>query len=233
LTGSDYRPHAPAPSARLKLDPAQLLSYGEALESDDPFLHARFNHECVHYVECMREYVDRVDALLEQMAGDHGEDYYGMYTHMIPDHHWKAAIIHIYSVFEQKICEACVIAETTLGLPPFQPKRKGSPVGNAERYLEVHTPFPAKITAGQWSDVHQIRRIRNVLVHGGFDLEHANFALLSSYADQTKKFKVYPAKLVISAATVSLVLEKLGEPLCVLGEGVIGMKEKRVGDRPF
>jgi hypothetical protein len=182
--------------------------------------HSRFYFECLNFAEAAKEYVSRVDRLLDEMAEAHGEDEYGLYTKMIPSLHWTATAIYIYANLEQRFTEACEIVKATKSLDLTCSKFQGQGIPRAKLYLVDYAKLHLKITKDVWEHVALLGKLRNSLVHGGFSAQHENYAPLSAYAARTSAFRVSGDSIVVTRKTVEHALSVVAGVLDRLGEAV-------------
>lgn len=179
-----------------------------------------FHFECVHFGEAAKEYAKHVSVLLDGLAESAGEEYYGLYTRVIPPLHWAATSIYVIAMIEQKFNEACDIAQSFKGLPSrFSDEKfsKNKGIYRARDYLINYAKITLEISTVEWGHATKLTELRNALAHGG---SREKLKKLEAYQRKTDAFILGRDDIYATSETVdhvirhgSIILENLGRSI--------------------
>lgn len=191
-------------------------------ESLNVFALPRFKFDCGHFGEAAKEYSASVDALLDQLAEAGGEEYFGIYTQVIPSLHWSATTIYFVAMIERKFTEACSIVQSSLGLPlsVSDPQFTGKGVRRAKKYLRDYAGVDLQLTAEDWDHLTNLVRLRNILAHGG---SYAKLKELEPYCFKTTAFVLTSTGVNATSKTAQHVIEHGSEILNRLGNSIFNI----------
>jgi len=183
----------------------------------------RFHYECVHFTEAAKEYVKKVDGLLNEMAEAYGHDDYGLYTSTIPTLHHSATIIYLYAILEQQFNEASSIAKIINNLDLAFNKFQGQGITRSKFYLQDYAKIKISLSDDEWRHVSMIGLLRNSLAHGGSIKDSPNLKPLEQYRIETGRFSIGETAIYVDRTTVDFVLDKITIALARLGEAIFAL----------
>lgn len=192
-------------------------------ESLNVFAVPRFKFDCGHFGEAVKEYSASVDSLLDQLAEAAGEEYFGIYTQVIPSLHWSATTIYFVAMIEKKFTEACSIVQTALGLPlsVSDPQFTGKGFRRAKKYLRDYAGVDIQLTAVDWDHLTNLVRLRNILAHGG---SQTKLKEIAPYCSKTAAFVLTSTEVNATRKTVQHVIEHGSEILNRLGDSIFNIQ---------
>lgn len=118
------------------------------------------------------EFSEFIEKQAEEISDEHKDDFYeyhgdeyGDLKEFFPQKSFSSFVVSWYSYIEQSLFDMCDDLKLTISQTIFDEQKTGRGIKRAKRFLYLGANY--EINQIQWLELTHIRRIRNLLVHGG------------------------------------------------------------------